>query len=320
MATNLHLQAVRDDYEKLQRQHAALLESEARYRGLSKNLEQRVMEQVQTIDSTRRQLYQAEKMASVGQLAAGVAHEINNPIGFIVSNLGAARSYISQISAFMDTYRRGPGTVALDAAWKSNDLDYVLDDFQTLIKESSAGAARVAKIVKDLKDFSNVDRSDEEFIDINDCLRSVCNIAQSELSRTAEVGLKLSCLPLTRCYPAHLSQAFLNILLNAGQAVNSDGRVMISTTYLPADEHGADADESNGEICICISDNGGGIHQSIIDRVFDPFFTSREVGQGTGLGLTVCRDIVHAHDGRINIDSRVGEGSVVTIYLPVKAK
>lgn len=305
MASDLHLQAVHEDYEELQRKHAALTESEARYRELARHLEQRVVEQVGTIETAQRQLYQAEKMASVGQLAAGVAHEINNPIGFIRSNLNTAVSYVNSLSVFAQQFKAPASEDQLRAAWQEDDLDYVIGDFTTLLAESIDGADRVAGIVKDLKGFSNVDRSDEEVIDINECLRSVCNVAGNELSQHADLQLDLGELPPICCRPGHIGQVFLNLLLNAARAVEGQGKVTVCTFC------------EDNRICIQFKDTGAGIDPEIVERIFDPFFTTCEVGQGTGLGLTVSRDIVKAHDGDIKIQSEQGKGTTVSVWLPV---
>ena len=304
MASRLHLESVRADYEALQVKHFALQESEARYRALSGNLEQRVAQQVQTIENAQRQLYQAEKMASVGQLAAGVAHEINNPIGFIRSNLGTAHGYVKKLRA-LAPWVKAQDMKQLTAAWQQGDIDFLLQDFDVLLQESASGADRVARIVADLKSFSSVDRAETEIVNLNDSLRSVCNIAAPQLRERAELRLELGELPPLRCHARHLNQVFLNLLRNASQALKHRGVVCLRSRL------------ENGEIVVNVQDDGAGIAPNVLPRVFDPFFTTRDVGEGTGLGLTVCRDIVRAHGGRIEIDSAVGQGTTVTVYLPV---
>jgi len=305
MASDLHREAVQSDYEELQRKHAALAISEARYKELAAQLEQRVAEQVKTIETAQRQLYQAEKLASVGQLAAGVAHEINNPVGFIKSNLNTACSYLDALIGHAAQLKGGAERDALVRAWQEQDLDFVLSDFQELLQESIGGAERVTRIVSDLKGFSNVDRPDEEMADINEVIRGVCNVAGREIARHAELVLDLGTLPRTRCRPGHLGQAFLNLLLNAAQAMQGGGEIRVESVMHMHD------------ICVRIMDNGPGIPEDVRERIFDPFFTTRDIGQGTGLGLTVSRDIVQAHGGRLLLDSEVGRGTTVAIYLPV---
>lgn len=305
MASVLHLEAVHADYETLQKNHIALKMSEARYRELSLSLEVRVQEQVGIIETAHRQLYQAEKMASVGQLAAGVAHEINNPMGFIKSNLGTARTYLQQFKNVGAFVQSGPDSAVVES-WRQADLDFVIDDFSDLLEESIAGAERITRIVADLKDFSTVDHADIQLVNLNDNIQSVCNMATTEISKTATLSLSLGELPQQKCHGGRINQAILNVLLNAAQAVPQGGTISVRST------------SSDGFTSICISDNGCGIPAAVLPRIFEPFFTTRTVGKGTGLGLTVARDIVNAHDGDISIKSEPAQGTTVTIRLPVR--
>jgi len=305
MASTLHLHAVKEDYDKLQEKHAALLESESRYKDLAENLEQRVSEQVKTIESTQLQLYQAEKMASVGQLAAGVAHEINNPIGFIQSNLVTAQSYVNDFSELTKQVETGDDVKTTRAFLQEKDMEFVLEDFQGLLNECIDGARRVSVIVKDLKGFSNVDRSEEEIIDINEIIQGVCNISVREITKHAELNLNLAELPMTRCKPAHLGQVFLNMLLNAGKAIKESGEISVHSSL------------EGDRIRVCISDTGSGISEENLKRIFDPFFTTADVGGGTGLGLSVSRDIIKAHGGEIDVESTSGQGTSFSIILPI---
>jgi signal transduction histidine kinase len=303
MAADLHLQAVHEDYQVLLAKHAALAESEARYRALAAELEARVASQVATIERNQRQLYQAEKMASVGQLAAGVAHEINNPLGFILSNLATGRGYLRQFER-LSGLLESADAAALQDYWRAQGLGGALRDFAALLDESAEGAARVARIVADLKAFSSVDAAGEEDADLNEQLRAVANMARPRLPAGATLTLDLAPLPRLRCHAGRLNQAFLNLLLNAAQAVGEDGDIRIASTATP------------GGICVSVSDNGAGIPAALLTRVFEPFFTTREVGAGTGLGLTVARDIVMAHGGGIALESEAGRGTRVRIELP----
>jgi signal transduction histidine kinase len=306
MASELHLETVQEDYEELQRKHAALQASEARYRELAAQLEQRVAEQVKTIEAAQRQLYQSEKLVSVGQLAAGVAHEINNPIGFIVSNLSTAQGYVQRLNTFAVRLHAAMATAELQQAWREDDLDFVLRDFVALLAESSEGAARVARIVTDLKGFSRVDQVGAEEADINDVIRQVCNVAAGQVRGRAKVTLQLGTLPRLRCNSAQLGQVFLNLLLNAADAVAAPGEIRF------------ESDMAENSIRVRVSDNGRGIAAELLPRIFDPFFTTKTVGSGTGLGLTVSNDIVKAHGGSIKVASTVGKGSTFTVWLPVK--
>lgn len=304
MASDLHVEAVHADFEALQQEHAALMASEARYKALSADLETRVREQVGIIETTQRQLYAAEKLASVGQLAAGVAHEINNPIGFIRSNLSSAQAYVQKIAGLTPIAKAGDGP-GVAAAWQREDMAFVLEDFAELLQESVDGADRVARIVADLKGFSNVDRAQEEMADINECIRAAANMLHSRIQGHAELALELGVLPRILCLPGHLNQVFLHLMLNGFQSVTNGGLIRVTS------------EQQGEEICIRVSDNGCGIAQETLARIFDPFFTTRDVGQGTGLGLTVSRDIVQAHGGSIEVESAPGSGTTFTIHLPL---
>ncbi|MDH5600833.1 MAG: two-component sensor histidine kinase, partial [Gammaproteobacteria bacterium] len=229
MASDLHLESVHADYEKLQKKHEALLASESKYKELAENLEQRVQEQVKTIDSAQRQLYQTEKLASVGQLAAGVAHEINNPVGFIRSNLSTASDYVKNITEFAQQFNVGMDIEALKADWQQKDLDFILEDFSILLNESIDGADRVKTIVADLKDFSNVDGTEVSIADINKIIQSVGNVAKSQVNQKAEIEFDLKALPKTQCSSGKLGQVFLNMIQNATHAIKHDhGKIKIS--------------------------------------------------------------------------------------------
>lgn len=307
MASEMHIEVVQADFAELQRRHIALEASEARYKALAEQLEQRVAEQVNTIAATQRQLYHAEKMASVGQLAAGVAHEINNPIGFIRSNLTTAETYVEKMQRAAVHFKTSE-QAELIAAWNAAELDFELEDFPVLLRECIEGTDRVARIVSDLKDFSNVDQAEDVFADLNETLRSACNVAAHQIKEHAEIKFLLGDLPKIRCRAGHLNQVFLNLLINAAQAMKTRGEIRIQS-YV----------EQN-HIVLHFADTGCGIPADVLPRIFDPFFTTREVGAGTGLGLTVSRDIVAAHGGSIEVSSEVGVGTTVTIRLPIERK
>ncbi len=307
MASDLHLESVAADYEKLQRNHAALLESEARYKALAENLEQRVTEQIRTLDTAQRQLYQAEKLASIGQLAAGVAHEINNPIGFIISNLNTARTYVQKLGETISFIRNAQDIQRAAAVLIQQDTAFLLEDFTALLGESAEGAGRIMRIVADLKGFSNIDRAEEELADINQKIIQVCNVVRNTLQERAALNTDLRELPLVRCYPGRLGQVLVNLLLNACQAMKTYGHIHVKTERL------------GDEICIRVSDDGCGIPPEVLPRIFDPFFTTKDVGQGAGLGLSVSHDIIRAHGGRIEVQSEVDVGSTFSVYLPLLA-
>ncbi|NOY53547.1 MAG: PAS domain S-box protein [Deltaproteobacteria bacterium] len=266
------------------------------------------------LKSTQSQILQSEKMASIGQLAAGVAHEINNPMGFITSNLGTLEKYVGKLSEFIEAQSAFLKEAALpdvlteiDEMWKKLKLDYVLEDIPELIEESLEGAERVKKIVQNLKSFSRVDQAECKMADLHDCLESTLNIVWNELKYKCTVTKEYGEIPRTQCHPQELNQVFMNLLVNAAQSIEKQGRITIRT------------ESDAGMIRVKISDTGSGIPQDKLKRIFEPFFTTKEVGKGTGLGLSICYDIVKKHGGEIDVTSEVGKGTTFTVSIPVVA-
>ena len=265
-----------------------------------------------TLAGTQSQLLQSEKMASVGQLAAGVAHEINNPIGYVHSNLTSLRVYLSDIFSILDAYERVERTLPANSSHLNSirslkqqiDLPYVRSDIANLFAESVEGVARVEKIVRDLKDFSHVDEAEWQSADINAGLDITLNVARHELKYKADVIKHYGVLPKIECLPSQLNQVFLNILVNAAQAIESRGTITIRTS-----------DEPDAAV-VEISDSGKGIDPAHVNRIFDPFFTTKPVGVGTGLGLSVSYGIIQKHGGTIQAHSEVGQGTTFTIRIP----
>ena len=295
LAANLHHDTTEASYAELQRQNDALRESEARYRELSGQLQQKVDEQVGVIRQAQQELYESARLRSVGQLAAGVAHEINNPIGFISSNLRVAKDYVKDMQAML------PDT---------EDNRELTTDFSDLLNESIDGASRIADIVADLKTFSSIDQADYTRCNINALLTSAIHLVQTEYDHGLHIMEQLNDLPEISGHPSRLSQTFFNLLDNAAQAIRSpdkhqdNGRILVKTL------------EQNGSVQVIIQDNGCGIADSHRCRVFDAFYTSRPVGAGTGLGLTVALDTVRAHGGHLQLHSREGTGTRVLLTLP----
>lgn len=306
MSADLHTEVVAADYLELQRRNQALQLSEARYRDLAASLELRVAEQVALIEHQQRELYQADKLASVGQLAAGVAHEINNPIGFVRSNLSTAATYVKNLGEFLAALQQRPADI--QALWQHYDLDFLLQDFSALMAESQTGIDRVASIVADLKAFSAVDQSGPAPADLNEQVRTACRFAQMQLQQPDSIQLQLQPLPALTCHAGAIGQAILHLVLNALQAVQPGQQVTVSSRY------------TEPELSILVEDTGCGIPRDIQSRIFDPFFTTREVGQGKGLGLTVCRDVAAAHGGRLEFTSQPGAGSTFALILPLPRK
>ncbi len=274
------------------------------------------------LKETQSFLLQSEKMASIGQLAAGVAHEINNPVGFINSNLNSLAEYAKDLKALLKLYeevldktsdKNAESSKVQEARQKlarfkqKIDLNFLLEDIEDLIHQSLDGTDRVKKIVADLKDFSHVDRPELEYADINRGMESTLNIVWNELKYKATVKKDYGDLPPILCFPRQINQVFMNLLINAAQAIETKGEITIVTRTVDTPRPGIE---------IKISDNGIGIPSEIRERIFEPFFTTKPVGKGTGLGLNVCYKIIQAHNGEIKVESEVGKGTTFSVYLP----
>ncbi len=266
------------------------------------------------LHDTQQQLVQSEKMASIGQLAAGVAHEINNPIGYVNSNLHSLKTYVGQLLEVLDAYEAHRGALppadadAIETVKRAVDFTYLRDDIGELISESAEGTARVRKIVQDLRDFSRTDASqDWQPADIHQGLDSTLNIASNEIKYKADVVREYGTLPVVECLPSQLNQVFMNLFVNAAQAMpdNRRGTIHVRT--------GHDGDT----VWIEIADDGSGIPPDVLDRIFDPFFTTKPVGKGTGLGLSLSYGIVQKHHGHITASSSPETGTCFRITLPV---
>jgi signal transduction histidine kinase/PAS domain-containing protein len=265
------------------------------------------------LKASQSQLLQQEKMASVGQLAAGVAHEINNPVGFVTSNLGSLRKYLEKISDFIAKCSeeiKASGSpdllTAVQEQRRKLKVDLIMEDIDSLIKESLDGVERVKVIVQNLKNFSRVDQAEDVRADINTCLDDTLNIAWNELKYKVTVQKEYGDLPLTRCKPQQLNQVFMNILVNAAQSIEKKGIILIKTWV------------EDTAIFVSIEDTGCGISQENLSRIFEPFFTTKAIGKGTGLGLSITYDIIKKHGGDMQVTSEVGKGSKLTIRLPIK--
>ncbi|MBU1235571.1 MAG: HAMP domain-containing protein [Gammaproteobacteria bacterium] len=265
------------------------------------------------LKSAQAQLLQQEKMASVGQLAAGIAHEINNPMGFIQSNLGTLGSYGDALKSYVEKTEeleaQCPEAVrnTLSEQRKELDLEFIFEDLPTLISESVSGAKRVRDIVQSLKNFSHVDEAEVQRININDCIESTILTTEGALRPKADVVREYGELPAIECRPHLLSQLFLNLLQNAAAAIPEHGEIRIKTWV--------DGDM----VAASVTDTGCGIPKEILNRIFEPFFTTKPVGTGTGLGLANVYDAVKKHHGKIGVTSTVGTGSTFTIRLPIKS-
>ncbi|SJN55539.1 Sensor protein ZraS [Vibrio ruber DSM 16370] len=290
---------------------SALRENERINRDLTREREEQ-RKLINKLEDAHNQLLQSEKLASIGQLAAGVAHEVNNPIGFVNSNLDMLKSYVEQLLALHDQYAQyeadlPPEAIAQLNTYKHNiDIDYLRTDIVTLVNESIDGVARVRRIVQDLRDFSRPGNSEWQTTDIHTCIDSTLNVVWNEIKFKAEVIRKYGTLPPIECLPSQLNQVFLNLLVNAVQAIPEWGTIIIQTSV------------EQEQVVITVGDNGVGIDENIISHIFDPFFTTKPVGKGTGLGLSVTYGIIEKHGGHIEVDSIPGKGSTFIIHLPIK--
>ncbi len=273
------------------------------------------------LKTTQSQILQAEKMASIGQLAAGVAHEINNPIGFISSNLDALNDYMTDFDTLLQHFQKLEKTLKesnqenLSSEIKKQiqtisdyeeeiEVDYLKDDIPELLKDCKEGTGRVGKIVGDLKSFAHPGNDEQMLIDINKGLESTLNVVNNEIKYKATVSKEFGEIPLVEGYPQKLNQVFMNILVNAAQSIKEKGEIKIVTK------------QKGNYVAVSISDNGCGIEKDHLSKIFDPFFTTKEIGKGTGLGMNIAYNIIKEHKGKIDIKSQVGKGTVFTIILP----
>ena len=266
------------------------------------------------LEEANNQLLQSEKMASIGQLAAGIAHELNNPIGFVHSNLGTLSGYLDDLMTILDAYSSAaesqgencPNLKAIEQLREERDFDFVRDDIFKLLAESKDGISRVRKIVQDLKTFARVGEQEWQEADLHQGLDSTLNIVWNELKYKCQIVKEYADIPPVYCLISQLNQVFMNLLVNAGHAIEQKGTITIRTRRQGPDQ-----------VCIEISDTGKGIPPENLRRIFEPFFTTKPVGQGTGLGLSVSYNIVQRHQGQLAVDSEPGRGTTFRITLPI---
>jgi len=274
--------------------------------------QQRLQERLKQIEG---QLLQSEKLAAIGQLAAGVAHEINNPVGFVSSNLGSLATYVERLFTVIAAYEKLEAAVPaghlalgeLRQVRAAAELDYLRDDIPELLRESQEGLGRVKRIINDLKDFSRVDDGVWEEVDLHRGLESTLNVIWNEIKYKAQVVREFGELPVVSCIPAQINQVFMNLLVNAAQAIDKEGTITLRT--------GRDGDH----VWIDIGDTGKGIPPELQARIFEPFFTTKPVGKGTGLGLSISREIMQRHRGAIEVHSVPGQGTRFRLQLPIGA-
>lgn len=267
----------------------------------------------QTLSKIQEQLIQSEKMASLGQLAAGVAHEINTPIGFVLSNLGTLKKYFNTTLKALDAYETAGTQTASQEHQEYQDirqqfdLDFMCEDIPALIDESRDGIQRIGQIVRGLKDFSQIEADhDWQLADLHHELDAALNLVTAQFPGMAQILKEYGTLPKIRCMPAQVHQVFMNLLINAHQAINPpNGKITLRTGT------------SDDTLWFEFIDNGCGIPADIQNKIFDPFFTTRPVGKGAGLGLSLSYGIVKNHKGRIDVVSQPEQGTCFRVSLPL---
>ena len=297
---------------------------EAELRLTQEKLEDLVKERTMHLEEAQARMILQEKMASIGQLAAGLAHELNNPIHFIRVNFAALSENFQDISTVLKGYQHAFSAIndsielvtrLYEAARQEKELslDMILDDLPSFFEECDRGFKRVAAIISSMLEFAHVDsRNSLKDYDINQGIRNTLVIAENASKNTADVRLELAGIPEVRCYPDQVNQVFLNLLINSIQAIASaetaeKGQITIRTW----------GEETS--VCCSITDNGPGIPAEIQSRIFDPFYTTKPPGTGTGMGLSISYDIiVRKHGGELAVDCPEEGGTVFTLRLPVK--
>ena len=267
------------------------------------------------LQEAQTHLIQSEKMASIGQLAAGVAHEINNPLGYIYSNLNNLKQYLQNLLKAADLAEKltrelpadHADVVAFNQFKQAVDLEFLKEDAVDLVEESLEGASRARKIVQDLRDFSRIDKQERALFDLEAGMDATLNIVNNELKYKAEIIKEYAGLKPFECVGAQLNQVFMNLLVNAAQAIEEFGKIIIRTGYQDSDW-----------LWVEVEDTGQGMNETTKAKIFDPFFTTKPVGQGTGLGLSLSYKIIKDHQGRIEVDSEPGKGTRLRIYFPVQ--
>jgi hypothetical protein len=314
LTTEIHSHLVNLSYEELLETNRQLAQSEGRYRQLAEQLEKKVEERSSELKRAHVQLLQQEKMASVGQLAAGMAHEINTPLGFIISNLHTLKKYSERFVTMLDFYRSlyqasesmtmKEAAVAAGEKWRELKLEMICADLNSLLTQSMEGAERVKRLVADLKGFSHVDDGEKTVVNLNTEIDRTLSVLGHAVRPGTDIERNYDPLPGFICNPALICQVFLNIIQNALQSRSEGLRLNIRTSC------------SESLIMINIADNGPGIPEDIRNRIFEPFFTTKDVGAGTGMGLAVVYDVIAGYGGTVEVESTPGEGARFIVKLP----
>jgi two-component system NtrC family sensor kinase len=257
------------------------------------------------LETANSQLLQSEKMAAIGQLAAGVAHEINNPIGYVFSNLKTLDGYVRDLLKIIDAVEGVASLDELRQLKRNLEYDYIRGDVAALISESEDGIDRVKRIISALKDFSHIEEDEFRPADLHRGLDTTLNVVNNELKYKAEVIKEYGELPEVECIQSQINQVVMNLLVNAAHAIEQFGRITLRTG------------RAEDQVWIEVEDNGGGIEPKLLNRIFEPFFTTKPVGKGTGLGLALSYNIMQKHSGSIEVHSEVGVGTRFRLNLPI---
>lgn len=273
------------------------------------------------LKSSQLALVQSEKMASLGQMVAGIAHEINTPLGYVQNNVAMGQGLFRQVQDMIAGYEeladalldenatedRIAALMQQIAAFRSDiDAGEMLGEMHGLMEDSLYGISQISELVLNLKNFSRMDAAATEAVSLNDCIDSALNIGRNVLKDKVNVVKELGDLPSITCAPSQLNQVFLNLFTNAAHAMEGQGRLFIRSW------------SAGDSVYVSVADNGKGIPEKVLARIFDPFFTTKAVGEGTGLGLAITHQIIAKHGGDIRVESRVGEGTRFEIRLPVE--
>lgn len=269
---------------------------------------------LQNLQQAQVQLIQTEKMSSLGQLVAGVAHEINNPLNFISNNIEHANNHTQELLELVNLYQRqypNPAPIIQEHI-EAIDFDFIVEDIAKILASMKMGAERMNQLVLSLRNFSRLDEAEVKPVNIYEGIESTLLILNHQLKHGIEVIKQYEDLPLVECYPAQLNQVFMNILQNAIDALETETeqhnkQIVIKTQRV-----------APNQIKVQIRDNGSGIPAKIKAKIFDPFFTTKGMGKGTGLGLSIGYQIINKHQGKIEVNSQLGEGTEFAIYLPIK--
>lgn len=310
---NLELEfSQKDQFEDMLQNFNQQLEEKVKARTQQLEQKNQILNQTNNeLQTAQRQLLHAEKMASVGQLAAGVAHEINNPVGYVLSNVKTLEEYICSLKTVIESSAQAVKTSdklspMIESIMQDNDVEFICEDIGSLINESEQGLQRVQEIVMGLKSFSHADADEMQLADVNECIRNTLSMVNNQLKYHCRVYTNLCEDSTITCHAGRLSQVFTNLLVNAGHAIEKDGIIKVHSVT------------EDGKLKVYIVDNGSGIEPDNLKKLFDPFFTTKAEGEGTGLGLSISYGIIKDHGGNIEVKSVLGKGTCFIVSLPLE--